>query len=252
MCIDPVSIGLMLASTAATAGGNRLNQLAANKAIKQQTGLERIRQQKYQSDSDQNFRDALDGFAPQKAQEDLAKSMADRNKAISDNLVDPSGGAYEAANNNQPEVVKSTIAKSLSDAVAKSKGQAKRLADLGSTGEVFGNKAIDLGRSASKGAMIGDFAQGSAKTSLAEQAAAGQTRSGFGDALGLIGQGLSIGNMLTAPGRVGDSIFGAEVAKPSPSMDAFMSKITKTPVTGSMSTEYDPFGLIKNKFGSVF
>jgi hypothetical protein len=248
---DPISIALMLASAVATAGGNRLNQLAANKAIKGQVGLERIRQQKFQADSDQNFRNALEDFNPQNMQDNLAKATTSRDSAISGNLADPSGG-YEAANNNQPEVVKSSIAKSLSDAVAKSKGQAKRLAALGSTGEVFGNKAIDLGRSASKGAMIGNFAQGSAKTSLAEQAAAGQTRSGFGDALGLAGQAISIGNMLTAPGRVGDSIFGAEVAKPSPSMDAFMSKITKTPVTGSMSTEYDPFGLIKNKFGSVF
>lgn len=248
---DPISIALMLASAVATAGGNRLNQLAANKAIKGQVGLERIRQQKFQADSDQNFRNALEDFNPQNMQDNLAKTTTGRDSAISGNLADPSGG-YEAANNNQPEVVKSSIAKSLSDAVAKSKGQAKRLAALGSTGEVFGNKAIDLGRSASKGAMIGNFAQGSAKTSLAEQAAAGQTRSGFGDALGLAGQAISIGNMLTAPGRVGDSIFGAEVAKPSPSMDAFMSKITKTPVTGSMSTEYDPFGLIKNKFGSVF
>lgn len=251
MCFDPVSIALMVASTAATAGGNRLNQLAANKAIKGQVGLERIRQQKFQADSDQNFRNALEDFNPQNMQDNLAKTTTGRDSAISGNLADPSGG-YEAANNNQPEVVKSSIAKSLSDAVAKSKGQAKRLAALGSTGEVFGNKAIDLGRSASKGAMIGNFAQGSSNVSKAEQAAAAQKTSGWGDALGLAGQGLSMYNMISAPSRAGGSIFGAEVAKPSPSMDAFMSKITKTPVTGSMSTEYDPFGLIKNKFGSVF
>jgi hypothetical protein len=206
MCFDPVSIALMVASTAATAGGNRLNQLAANKAIKGQVGLERIRQQKYQADSDQNFRNALEDFNPQNMQDNLAKSTANRDAAISGNLADPSGG-YEAANNNQPEVVKSSIAKSLSDAVAKSKGQAKRLAALGSTGEVFGNKAIDLGRSASKGAMIGNFAQGSANVSKAEQAAAAQKTSGWGDALGLAGQGLSMYNMVTAPSRAGSSIF---------------------------------------------
>ena len=206
MCLG--SLALTAAATAATAGGNRLNQLAANKAIKQQTGLERIRQQKYQADYDQNFRDALDRFAPQKMQDDLAKSTADRNKAISDNLVDPSGGAYETANNNQPEIVKSTIAKSLADAVAKSKGQAQRLAALGSTGEVFGNRGIDLGRSASKGAMIGNFAQGSSNVSNAEQAAAAQKASGFGDALGLLGNGISMYNMVTAPSRMGGkSIF---------------------------------------------
>ena len=238
MCFDPVSLALTAAATAATAGGNRLNQLAANKAIKQQTGLERIRQQKYQADSDQNFRDALDRFAPQKMQDDLAKSTADRNKAISDNLVDPSGGAYETANNNQPEIVKSTIAKSLADAVAKSKGQAQRLAALGSTGEVFGNRGIDLGRSASKGAMIGNFAQGSSNVSKAEQAAAAQKNSGFGDAIGLLGTGLSMYNTVTAPSRAGSSIFDGLFSDPVGSSGGTISANARSNSSGNIASKF--------------
>jgi hypothetical protein len=237
MCFDPVSIALMVASTAATAGGNRLNQLAANKAIKGQVGLERIRQQKFQADSDQNFRNALEDFNPQNMQDNLAKTTTGRDSAISGNLADPSGG-YEAANNNQPEVVKSSIAKSLSDAVAKSKGQAKRLAALGSTGEVFGNKAIDLGRSASKGAMIGNFAQGSSNVSKAEQAAAAQKTSGWGDALGLAGQGLSMYNMISAPSRAGGSIFDGLFSDAAGSSGGAISANVGANSSGSIASKF--------------
>ena len=241
MCFDPVSLALMAASTAATAGGNRLNQIASNKAIKGQTALEAARQRKYQADSDQNFHDALGMFDPKTMQDNIAKASASRDSTISGNLVNPTG-SYEAANNNQPDIVKSTIAKSLSDAVAKSKGQAQRLAALGANGQVDAGNNIGLGRSASKGAMIGNFAQGSSNVSKAEQEAAAQTHSGFGDALGLLGQGLSMYNMVSSPGRVGDSIFGAQVP----------DKISTMPSWAPQTSHFSSIGKITNNLPSIF
>lgn len=236
MCFDPVSLALMAASTAATAGGNRLNQLAANKAIKQQAGLERARQEKYQAESDQNFKNALSDFNPQSMDTNLAKALADRNTAISNNLSPMDAGNYEAATSNQPEIVKSTIAGKLADAVAKGKDHARRMAALGATDTVGANNAINLGRAASKGAMLGGFAKGSADVSKMEQEAAGQTRSGFGDALGLAGNALSMYNMVSAPSRMGDSIFGAQVP----------DKVSTMPSWAPATSHYDPQALLKN------
>lgn len=217
MCFDPVSLSIAAAAAAATAGGNRLNQLSSNRAIKQQVGLENARQKIYQDQADANFGNALSNFKAPNNQQQVADVTASRTKSITDNLASPDTGSYEAFQNNQPDIVKSGIAKSLSDAVSKSKGQAQRLAALGATGDVMANNNISLDRAGSNAGMIGNFAQGSSAVSKEEQAAAAQKTTPWGDALKLGGQAGSIYALAGAPGA--SSLFGGTTyAAPASSM----------------------------------
>ncbi len=215
MCFDPISLSLMVAATAAQAGGQRLNQLAQNKAIKASVAAERGRQQAFQNEADQQFQGTLDRFKSDNMNKQIADTSLEREQTIAGNISGSNAeGDYQAATTDAPQVVRTTMAKRLSDAVAKSKDEAKRLAKLGSTGAVgFGN-ALAMGDTGRRLDTISGFSRGSLDTNMAEQAAAAQKRSGWGDALGLAGQGLSLYNMASAPGRSGGSMFGGGELKP--------------------------------------
>lgn len=194
MCFDPVSLSLMAAATAAQAGGARLNQIASNKAIKAQVAAEQGRQKVYQQQADQQFQSSLDRFRPENNAQQVQDATNQRTQAIEGNIsaADPST-QYQAVTSDSPEVVKSALAKSLANAVSQSKQQAQRLAKLGATDAVTFDNALDLGNTGMKLDTISNFSSGSKKVNMAEQAAAAQKRSGWGDALGILGQGLNIG-----------------------------------------------------------
>ena len=200
MCLGPeAALALALAGA-----GQGVNAFEANRSAKAQSQAqegallqELDRQDDFQRDSGTAFQDAIQSFSKNNQDQNVGDLLLKNTEALQRNQSAPADADFAAVTGNAPKVVKSSLAKSLSDAVGEGQANAGRLAKLRGVGDqIFGNN-LRLNTTGNKIRTVGNFARNSANVNRAEQQEAFNNAkkgpSGIGDLLSLAGSGLSLG-----------------------------------------------------------
>jgi len=183
---------LTVASTAASLGGKLLGssneaknaqaKINARNAAAQQ---EQQRQRIFQQSNDAAINNTLQDMSSETQQQSFGDLVAKREQAYTENA--PPAAEFATISESTPQVVKSDLAKRVSDAISKSKAQAKALAKVGATGDVFQNNGLSINQAANSIGTTNGMARGSLTTNITEQTAAannaGNKSSLFGDLL---------------------------------------------------------------------
>lgn len=224
MCTG-AEIGL-IASTAASAGGSFLNSQQASKnaqakinARNAAAAQEQERQKIFQANNDATINKTLTDFGKDSQQQQFGDLVAKREQAYTDNT--PAAAEFANISDSTPTVVKTDLAKRVADKMAASKAEAKALAKIGGTTDVFQNNGFGINQAANKIGTENTLARGSLQTNLVEQQAAannaGNKSSMFGDLLGAAGaiggiaagQAGGFGDLLKTAGSAGDGVLTA-------------------------------------------
>jgi hypothetical protein len=146
MC-DPLTIGLMLAGTAASVVGTGMQ---AKETIKNDARVAEARNQvlrdtmrKNKEHADANraaFNTRIDQSEAQPAAQNLANAQTAQTEALTSNLG--STAVDTSLSGDAPQVVKSNLAKTLADAFAESKAKAQSMGKLGGYGANARDDAI--------------------------------------------------------------------------------------------------------------
>lgn len=210
MCLGP-EIAIALAANAAgkmvsdsKAASNAKAKINAKQdSMRQEIELQRV----YQAENDAQVQNTLKNFSADKNAQNTADAIAAREKVYAANQpVDI--GSYGTVRENAPQVVKTDTAKSLQDALAKSKISAQALAKLGGTGDVFQGNNFGITGAANKIGTTNNLARGSSGVNQFEQVAAannaGNKSSIIGDLLQTAGSAIGMYGGANGSG----SIFG--------------------------------------------
>lgn len=183
--MDPITIGLLLAGTALSAGGGFLSakdeaKRAAEKAAARNAELSASlnRQQGFSDEARGLFDTRLTAFTPQAQQEGLATAQGDRTAAIAGALSAPDAGEIRLPR-SAPNVVRGTIAQRLFDSFTSANDRAKALGKLGGFSDQQFNDRLGLTDTSRRIGTINNFAQQEANllSSSQDLAEAGATRS---------------------------------------------------------------------------
>lgn len=227
MCFGPE----MLLSLALTGAGQYINSREQSSSLKAQQNAkdaalrtELGRQSKFQEQSGQAFDDTLGKIKASQTEQGMGDLISKRDEALQGAIDSaPTGEYFTNISDSAPEVVKSSIAQKLGEAVAKSKEQAQRLAKLGANQDQVFNNNVAITRGGNDISTVSNFAGNSANINRAEQAAdyanAAKNPSGIGDLLGLAGQGLGLYSM------TGGTVFPKFEAPPSPDFIGPMPRV---------------------------
>lgn len=215
MC-DPIS---------ATAAGMAVAGMGAN--FMQQRSIESDRSKVLRAESDRQdayaksataYKDAAQAGMTREAQDaENADITAKRNDTIQGNISQE--GAYDVPTaGSAPAVVKTQLAKKISEALATGRDRGQKLAKLGAWGDLDFNNRINLAESRGNINQQGDFATGSANVVPLELQSANNAGAGFGLA----------GNLLSTGGQFLAAYGGANPT----SWDDVFSKKTPGPTYG--------------------
>lgn len=191
MCVDPVSLALLGAGLAATAGSTALQSSAAgdvasarNKALRQ----EMARQDAYRKQALQAFDQSL--ASQEKPAQETQKQQVEQQRQTQLADTVKAASEYAPTTGSAPTIVNTEIARKLHQALTAGKQTAAQLARLGAfNDQQFANR-VALNDTANRIGMYGDFARGSANTLPYELNAAAQEgagKAGFGDILSAAG-----------------------------------------------------------------
>lgn len=150
-----------LTGLGAQMAGTYLRAQANKKIIDQQDmlmALHRQKQAQLQAEADAN----INNITPTMTREaqDASRQQQQQRLEQSYQPTKDMAGEYLPDNPGAPEVVKSDLARQISEAVAKGKNYAKASARLNSYGQQNLNNNIALGRNAQDMSMLGGFSQG--------------------------------------------------------------------------------------------
>lgn len=211
-------VEIALLSAAASAGGSYINTQKQNKnaqtkinARNEQAAAEQTRQRGYQDANDMAVQGSLGEFNKDKREESFGDLVAAREQAYESNT--PAASEFANISDSTPMVVKTDLAKRVADGMAKSKSQAKALAKIGGTSDLFQSNGFAINDAANSIGTTNSLARGSLQTNLIEQQAAansvGNGRSSFGD---LLSAGGAAGSIYAGAG--GTSSLGAGKVNP--------------------------------------
>jgi hypothetical protein len=180
------------------------------------------RQRKFQEENQLALDSAFDRFAQPVQEEQQQKAVEDRTAGVLGNAVAPSPDASDIPlNGNAPKVIRSAIAKRMSDAFAKTTDRARATAKLGAYGDMWGKNDIAVNNTGHKVGMFNNFSRGEAALLPADQELAGyvahKPSSGIGEsiaALGTLAAGAGGAGMFGSLGGAGSLLTGAGSAVP--------------------------------------
>lgn len=221
MC-DPLSIGGAVLSVAGTVAQHQGAKKAAS-ARSAAASAEDERQAALDRQSQQTFGDTLSGFDRETQDERLTQARDRREDAVNRAMATPDPAV--PVTGSAPSVVKGTIAKALSDAMATGRQRGAAQGALSGYGDLsFGNN-INLGRSGMEHARIGNFSQRSSAILPWELEAANRKGAGarqFGQLLSSAGMLAGLGGAMGMGPSFGD-LFG-------PNMGWNAASVPKAPV----------------------
>lgn len=214
MC-DPITIAA-IASTAATVGGNYLQQKnnnasnAAQVNARNAAAAEGVKQQQPNIQQGQDtLNQTIQKFSGENQANDLGSLVASRTSAINANDTPATGTADPLTNiSNAPQVVKSDLADKIGKATAYANQQGGALGKMGATGDLFNNNAITLANSGTDLNNLTSKANEEARVNLMKQnsdaANARKAPSSLGELLSTAG---TIGGIASAAGGGFTNIF---------------------------------------------
>ena len=217
MC-DPLTatgIALSVGSTLYKSQGAKKNTSRMVRARNDAAAAEDGRQRAYQDEANDVFNRTLPKFERGAQDVGVEQARQKREEKLTDAASGDGADEYQAPTaGSAPTVVKSEIARRISDALTQGTKRARTQAALSAYGDnMFGNK-VALGRSRGELAQVSDFASKSAGLLPYEMRAAAQNASRapsiVGDLLGLAGSGATMAGMAGVGPSFGD-LFGAEV-----------------------------------------
>lgn len=176
MCFDPISLGILAAGTAASAGGGMMARNEAltneqNQALAKNAELRRtIGRQKQFGDENANvLSDAISKFAPQT--QGAAGMAADtkRENAVVGNMTPPQTTADAVPLGDTPAVIKNAYASRIADKFAKATDEARAKAKFGSYGDVWTNNNLGITGAARNVDTTNTFARDDASLLPAKQ-----------------------------------------------------------------------------------
>ena len=197
MC-DPLSAAAAVMTVGGMYAQNRADKVVAGNRD-EAARAEADRQAALDREAGATFDTSLHGFDRGRQDASLGRAQGVRASAI-DTKVGPTDPAVPVAG-SAPKIVKSTIARAMSDALARGKAQGVAQGNLAGYGDLALGNSIDLTRSGQKQATFGDFSRRSSGILPFELEAANRTGGGL----------RSFGKLLSAGGQVAGlaSAFGA-------------------------------------------
>lgn len=191
----------LVAGGLAQAGGSYLNTQNANKnaqakinAKNNAAAQETQRQKQFQLNNDAALNTSLNQFDKETRDTNFGDLVASREQAYAANA--PAEQEFAAISADAPQVVKEDKAKRVATELAKSKAQAKALAKIGGTADLFQNNGLSINSAANKIGTTNNLARGSLDVNRIEQVAAannaGNKSSMFGDLLSAAGAGAGL------------------------------------------------------------
>jgi hypothetical protein len=194
---------------------NQLQQNAIAHARNKVLGAENARQDQYASAAT-GYKDAAQQTLTRDAQEASRSNLADkRNSTIQGNISQD--GSYDIPTaGSAPSVIKTQLAKRISDALAAGRDRGSALAKLGSWNDLNFENGVNLTNSGSNINQLGNFATGSAGVVPLELQGANNAGAGFGLAGDILGVGGQFGAAYGAQNPTSwNDIFGAKTQGPS-------------------------------------
>lgn len=185
-----IAAGISLAGTAYAARQQRQHQERAVEASEDAALAELDRQRGFQEESGQQFANTLSRFSEPAQLAALEESAGQRQQALESNLEE---GFDVPLSGSTPEVVRSEIAKRMSDAVGQGRQQAKSLAKIGARGDVGIGNQVSLARGGQNLGDIAGFSRGSLGLLPADQRSA----------VNNVPQPSGIGDLIAGAGRLG-------------------------------------------------
>jgi hypothetical protein len=198
---------LAYAALAAQGASTLLNARANSRIMDRQrelSGAERARQAAFREEAEGTLNETMGRFERDTQEGNIDRAAQRREGAISDVVSAPSGvGPGDLpGSGDAPEVVRSTIARRMADAISRGRDEIKARARLGAFGEnSFGNR-IALGRSGQDINRMASFSRGSASVLPHELAGAhreGASMQRLADLFRLGGTGLGLYSMMGMP-----------------------------------------------------
>lgn len=211
MC-DPLSI----AGAALSIGGMVAQNQGAKAAVSAREGVmnaEAARQAAIRDQQKATFDTSLNQLDQPAQQADLKKNQDARAAAVN-SIVTPTNPAVPVTG-SAPTIVKSTIAKALSDALAYGKKQGIAQGNLAGYGDLNFDNGVNLARSGIRQAQLGNFSAGSSAVVPSELEAANRKGAGmrsFGQVLSGAGQLAGLGGAM-GMGPSWGSLFGPSEAQ---------------------------------------
>lgn len=210
------SIPQMLASMALSGVGNYITQSQNNRNTQRQYNAKNevmmrgVQQQDANAARAKNVLDLTTGkFDAKNQAADLGAMIADRTKAINDNVGTPSSFVDPTSNANAPKVVQSELAKKMADAAAYSTQQGGALGKIGALNDQHLENALKINDSGNQIGTIGNFARGDYGVNQAQQNSAfhnaRKAPGMFGEILSTVG---NLGSMDAAGGGKGLQTIG--------------------------------------------
>ena len=159
MCIpglDPITLAIMAASTAASVGGGMIQRNnAQNNALRSQQAQNQVlsqylkQQKQYDAENRDKLNSTLDTYSPEAQSAAVDTAAADRTAAISDNAPVAENLTSTAATASAPKVVRDAVERAMAGAAADSADQSaakSRVSAFGDSwlGNTFANQ--DAGR----------------------------------------------------------------------------------------------------------
>lgn len=161
-----LAIAAIVAALAAAAGGGlsaAQKQRAEGKIAEtqqQQAADEIKRQDAYKQEAQKSLSDTLNQFQPDKQEKSLDDATTKRTDYLNQNL-DSQDNSYVPTSASGPSVVKTEVAKKLSDALGASRGYAASTARLGARNDMALGDAMALGEGQDNLNAVADRAGGS-------------------------------------------------------------------------------------------
>jgi hypothetical protein len=205
MC-DPITIGLMVGGTLATAHGQRQQ----SRALSSTREAERARQSKIQGEADAAYSKSKQTYAPEKVKGDAAAAVKDRTTEYkSQNLAAPrAASAPSSASQGGNQVVKDAYSRTLGAATAQGDQMGQARAELAGFGDAMFNADLQHGRARDDIGMAASFARGSAGV-LGSELEAAQHK---GSKMRALGSLLQQAGMVSAGGGFGGGGMGGNTA----------------------------------------
>jgi hypothetical protein len=211
MCSPPAiaAVALMAAGTHMQNEGVKKDTKARNSAAE----AEQIRQDSLREQAAGVFDDTLSTQDRSSQEAAGVGARRKRNEAV-DRALEPSPDLAPGApvSGSAPKVVKSTIAKAVTDAMSEGRREGKAQANLQSFGDLAFLNDVDIGRGAQQTAQIGDFSRGSSAVLPLEfmrANQAGNSKRSFGQLLSMGGQAAGMAGGAGMGPSWGDLGFGS-------------------------------------------
>lgn len=169
MCLDPVTMALMAAGTAMTAGGGMISSNEAQDnangiaAARNSVLMDTIRRQNgFMKQSGEILDNRMQDFTKPAQKEALNTAQTERGTANANNITASPAPAtgIPGISGSAPTIVKGEIAKRMLDSFKGATDNAKRLGKLGGYGDTWGGNTIGVADAGRRIGTFNNFSQG--------------------------------------------------------------------------------------------